>query len=301
MKKCWRTMITGIKKIFINNTKTRKKAITVIIGIIVVVIAAYYGNKYHQKKNAIAIVNGDIITLEELKEKISTYPEFYQEYVKQVPQQALEDYISEKLLTQKAKKYERHYRKQIKKALENYKNDLIIKEFLQDQVLSKADISQEEINSYYNANLKDFFIPERIHLYEIVVPTIEAAETILKRLSDGEDFSEIAKRESISSSKENGGDLGMVTKGQLTPEIEEILFSMKPNQILGKTVKTEQGYHILKIGEIQPSHLQPLVEAAPTIKQILINQKKTQLLNDYLTQIKNDSKIIRFTDKLRQL
>ncbi len=293
-------MLAGIRKFFANRKK--RKRITGFIGVIIIIaVAGYLGWRQYLKKNAVAIINGEIITLSELKNKISTYPEFYQEYVKQVPQQALEDFISEKLLMQKAEKYEKKYRKKIKKALENYKNDLIIKEFLTDQVLSKADISQDEIKTYYNNNLKDFLLPERIHLYEIVVPTEEEAKNILERIRSGEDFSEIARKESISNSKEKAGDLGMISRGQLAPQIEEALFSMKPNEIFGKFVQTEQGYHIIKTGEKQASHLQTLEEAAPTIKQILINQKRSQLLKTYINQIKNESKIIRFSDKLKEL
>ena len=269
--------ISGILK----DKKKRKKFIITFIAVIIIVAGAYQGYRQYLKKNAVAIVNGEIITLSALKEKISTYPEFYQNYVKQFPEQALEDFIGEKLLLQKAKKYETRYRKNIKKALENYKKDLLIKEFLADQVLNKAEISQEEIKNYYNNNLKDFLVPERIHLYEIVVPTEEEARNILNRLSSGEDFYEIARKESISSSKDKGGDLGMISRGQLMPELEEILFSMKANQILEKVVKTDQGYHIIKTGEKQTAHLQTIEEATPVIKQVLINQKRSQLLNTY--------------------
>lgn len=281
--------------------KKRKKSVLVLCILIVVILTLYIAQFQYRKKNAVAIVNGEIITLSDLREKISTYPEFYQQYVKQFPQQALEDYIGEKLLMQKAKKYERNYRKKMKKEIENYKKDLLIKEFLSDQVLSKAEISQEEIKNYYNNNLKDFLVPERIHLYEIVVQTEDEARNILNRLANGEDFSEIAKKESISSSKEKGGDIGMISRGQLMPELEEILFAMKPNQVLEKVVRTDQGYHIIKIGEKQASHLQTLEEATPVIKQILINQKRSQLLNTYINELKNKSKIIRFSDKVKNL
>jgi len=296
----FKNYLPKIKSFFVDRKK-RKKLISVVAVIVVVIIGAYYGYRTYLKKNAVAIVNGEIITLSDLKQKISTYPEFYQEYVKQAPQQALEDFIGEKLLMQKAKKFEGNYKKRIKKAVEEYKKDLLIKEFLTDQVLSKAQISQDEIKNYYNNNLKDFLIPERVHLYEIVVSTEEEARNILNRLSSGEDFSEIAKTESISQSKDKGGDLGMISRGQLMPELEEILFSMKPNQVLEKVIRTDQGYHIIKIGEKQPSHLQTLEEATPTIRQILINQKRSQLLNTYVNQIKNESKIIRFNDKLKNL
>lgn len=300
VKNCWKKFIERTKNCFVDRKK-RKKALITIVVIAVIVVASNIAYRQYLKKNAVAIVNGEIITLSALKQKISSYPEFYQQYVKQFPQQALEDYIGERLLMQKAKKFERKYSKEIKKAIENYKNDLLIKEFLADQVLSKADISQDEIKNYYNNNLKDFLVPERVHLYEIVVATEEEARNILNRISSGEDFSEIAKKESISPSKDKGGDLGMISRGQLMPELEEILFSMKPNSVLEKVVRTDQGYHIIKIGEKQPAHLQTLEEATPTIKQILINQKRTQLLNTYVNQIKNESKIIRYNEKLKQL
>ncbi|MCM8788748.1 MAG: peptidylprolyl isomerase, partial [Candidatus Omnitrophica bacterium] len=286
---------------YFRDRKKRKKFILILGTLVIIVIAAFSGYKQYLKKNAVAIVNDKIITLLDLKEKISTYPEFYQEYVKQFPQQALEDFIGEKLLMQQAKRYERHYRKNIKKALENYRKDLLIKEFLSDQVLNKAEISPEEIKNYYNNNLKDFLVPERIHLYEIVVPTEEQARDIISRLSNGEDFSEIAKKESISSSKDRGGDLGMISRGQLMPELEEILFSMKPNQVLEKVVRTDQGFHIIKSGKKQPAHLQTVEEATSVIKQILINQKRSQLLNTYINELKNKSKIVRFSEKLKNL
>lgn len=286
---------------YIKDKRKRKKVILWVCVAIIVIIGGYIFRLQYLKKNAVAIVNGEIITFSNLKEKISTYPEFYQEYVRQFPQQALEDFIGEKLLMQQAKKYEKHYRRKIKKALENYRRELLIKEFLSDQVLNKAEISQEEIKNYYNNNLKDFLVPEKIHLYEIVVSTEEEARNILTRISNGEDFSEIAKKESISSSKDKGGDIGMISRGQLMPELEEILFAMKPNQVLGKVVKTDQGYHIIKIGEKQTSHLQTIEESTPIIKQILINQKRSQFLNTYINELKNKSKIVKFSEKIKNL
>ncbi len=142
--------------------KDRKKRNLLIYALILIIIAgsgSYIFFKTYMKKNAVAIVNGEVITIPELREKIASYPEFYKEYVKQLPQQALEDFIGERLLLQKAKQFAPRYRKKIKKALEEYRKELLIREFLSDQVLSKIEVSQDEIKSYYNSNLKDFFVP----------------------------------------------------------------------------------------------------------------------------------------------
>ncbi len=123
----------------------------------------------------------------------------------------------------------------------------------------------------------------------------------MNRIQSGEDFSEIAKKESISQSAEKGGDLGNISRGQLVPELEEIIFSLKPNQVLEKIVRTEKGFHIIKVGEKHSAHLQDLDEATPVIRQILVNQKRTQYLNTYVNDLKNKSKIIRFPERVKSL
>lgn len=307
MKKLLKTLVETTRKLertkkLLTSAKF-KKWLLVVVCVIVVAAAGYsiYRSRFY-KKDAVAIINGQKITIAQLKKKISKYPDFYQQYMKQYPQEALNDYIGELLLLQQAKKYAKKYREKINEQIEDYKKDLLIREYLNDQVMSKAEITEDEIKAYYNEHLKEFFMPERVHLYEIVVPTQEAAETILKRLNTGEDFSEIARKESIStSSKDKGGDIGIISRGQLMPEMEELIFSMKTGEVFPKVIKTEQGYHIVKVGEKMPAQLQTLEQASPTIRQNLIQMRKKQLLQTYVNQLKNQSKIQQFPENLKAL
>ncbi len=97
----------------------------------------------------------------------------------------------------------------------------------------------------------------------------EKAEEILRRIKEGEDFSELALEYSEDpGSKENAGDLGWFSKGMMVSEFEEVVFDLKENEISDEIVKTEFGYHIIKKtesendeGEIRASHI--LISSEP--------------------------------------
>ena len=282
--------------------KSNRKFLLLAIGVLLLIlIGAMIFSHLFSKQNVIALINGEPITATQLQEKISEYPDFYRQYAKELPQQALDDYINEQLIYQKAHKFSPRYRAKINKQLSRYRRELLIKEYLEDQVLSTIQVTQEELKTYYNSHLNDFLLPERLHLYEIVVPTQESAENIIKRLSLGEDFGEIAKKESQGSAKEKGGDLGIIVRGQLMPELEAIVFSMKSGDILGKVVKTENGFHILRVGERFPSQIQSLEEATPNITKIVLTQKKRQALDAYVAKLKEDAQVVIHKEKLGDL
>lgn len=88
----------------------------------------------------------------------------------------------------------------------------------------------------------------RIRASHILVSTLEAANQVLDELKEGNDFEELAKKYSSCPSSENGGDLGLFSKGQMVKEFEDAAFSLKIGEI-SKPVKTQFGYHIIKVTE----------------------------------------------------
>ena len=287
--------------LFWKQPKQYRIYVKIFAGIVLLIVAACIINAKIHAKYVVAVVDGEKITINELKAKISSYPDFYKQYAQQLPQQALDDYIDELLLVHKAGHYYLRYRKDIARQVEDYRRQLLIKEFLNEMVLSKADITSDEVKDYYNSHLNDFYLPERVHLYEIVLSSQEEAESVLKRLNLGGDFSEIAMKESKGPTKEKGGDMGLIAKGQLFPELESIIFQMKEHEILDKVIKTEQGYHVIKIGEKYPSQIQTLEEATPSIKQLVINQKRKQILDDYIKELKKNARVKVFEERLKGL
>ena len=80
----------------------------------------------------------------------------------------------------------------------------------------------------------------------ILVKTEDEATRLLKRINDGEDFAEVAKRFSKCPSGKKGGDLGYFGKGQMVPEFETVCFSHDKGAIVGP-IRTEFGFHIIKV------------------------------------------------------
>ena len=80
----------------------------------------------------------------------------------------------------------------------------------------------------------------------ILVKSEDEANRLLKRIQDGEDFAEVAKRFSKCPSSKKGGDLGYFGKGQMVPEFENVVFTHDKGSVIGP-VKTQFGFHIIKV------------------------------------------------------
>jgi parvulin-like peptidyl-prolyl isomerase len=90
----------------------------------------------------------------------------------------------------------------------------------------------------------------KIHAVHILVKTEAEANELLYDLRNGKDFGEVAKERSTCPSGKNGGDLGWFGKGQMVREFEVAAFDMKPGE-LSKPVKSQFGYHIIKVLEVK--------------------------------------------------
>jgi peptidyl-prolyl cis-trans isomerase D len=153
----------------------------------------------------------------------------------------------------------------------------------QNKVSDSIQVTDAQIENYYNSHRDQFQTPERVHARHILlsiankpkeeVPKIkEQAEALLKQIKAGGDFAELAKKNSQDpGSASKGGDLGFVSRGQMVKNFEDTVFSLKPNEISG-VVTTEYGFHIIQVLEKQPAHLQTLDEVKPAITATLKNQ-----------------------------
>ncbi len=135
-------------------------------------------------------------------------------------------------------------------------------------VEASIPITDEDLRKAYSANLDKFRVPERAKARHILLMTKTGddavrikAEGLLKQVKSGGDFAAIAKANSQDpGSAQKGGDLGWVMHGQMVKPFEDVVFSLKPNEISG-LVKTEYGYHIVQVMEKEPAHLRTFDEA----------------------------------------
>jgi peptidyl-prolyl cis-trans isomerase D len=154
------------------------------------------------------------------------------------------------------------------------------------------EFSDAAITNYYNQNRYRFETPERVLASHILfmtqdVATGEAfseekkaelktmAEGVLARVKAGEDFATLAKEYSGDpGSKDNGGDLGWVLRGQMVPEFEAAVFALQPNQVTDQLVETDFGYHIIKAFDRDEPRVRELDEVRPEIVADLSAEKQ---------------------------
>ena len=151
---------------------------------------------------------------------------------------------------------------------------------LEDGTPPEIEVSDDEIRNYYEQNRYRFETDERVRASHILFMTMDKSEAetadvekkaqeVLAKVKAGQDFAELAKEYSEDpGTKDKGGDLGFVTRGQMTPSFETATFALEPGQT-SELVKTEYGYHIIKVVDKEPGGMLPLEEVRDQIVEDL--------------------------------
>jgi peptidyl-prolyl cis-trans isomerase C len=239
------------------------------------------------------------ITLEEFNKSWED-PDHKNKY--KTKEKLLENMLNEKILVQRARQIgleeDENVSSQIKAAIEQIKKEreekikISTQQTLTDAatkvgIYDKVKLSEEEIEEYYEENKENFIKDEEYHLRHILVESQEEAEAVLEKISVGADFAELAKENSLCPSREKGGDLGFITRGMTIKPFEDAAFALKPGEI-SEVVKTEFGYHIIKLEEISPERQKTLEEAKTKIEFILLPEKQKQAFANWLLSLKDE-------------
>ncbi|MDP2854105.1 MAG: peptidylprolyl isomerase [Smithellaceae bacterium] len=167
----------------------------------------------------------------------------------------------------------------------------------------KTKPTQKEISKFFTDNQEKFTTQESVHVRHILV-TIDAKddekmkiekkakiENLRKQVSEGADFAEIAKNNSDCPSKENGGDLGEIKKGQTVKPFEDAAFSQEKSAI-GPVVTTEFGHHIIQVLGRSPGKIVQLDEVKDKIALYLEQQKQGEAFAQMTARLKKNAVIV---------
>jgi peptidyl-prolyl cis-trans isomerase SurA len=188
---------------------------------------------------------------------------------------------------------------------EDYKttirNGLLQKEVVQREVGSRVDISPDEVKQYYDAHPQEFTLPERVTLSEISVSTegkspeelaaLRAkAEGLRTSVLNGDDFGQVARLYSQGSTAKDGGAIGTFKRGELSQQIEDIVFQMSKYQ-LTEVIQTRTDFEFLLVEDHLQAGLQPIDKVQSDIRNTIHAQKVQPLLRDYLAGLREQSNI----------
>ena len=184
----------------------------------------------------------------------------------------------------------------------NIRNRLLTQEVIRREVGSHITIGHEEEMKYYDEHKSEFVRPEQVALRAIEiktegkkeseVPELKAkAEKLLQRVKDGEDFGELAKRFSDGSTAQQGGFLGVYKRGELSKEIEDLVFKMKKNE-LTSVIETKQGFLIMQVLEHYDEGEQSFSKVENEIMDRLYQERMEPAMREYLKTLREQSYVV---------
>lgn len=171
-------------------------------------------------------------------------------------------------------------------------------------------VSDEDIKAYYDKNAQRYEVKEQVRASHILLKVPkgdEAKSAEVKKKADGihkeaiakgADFAALAKKYSEGPTKARGGDLSFFTKGRMVPEFEKVAFTMKAGDV-SAPVKTQFGWHIIKVTERKEGRKRPFDEVKASIGKLLKNKKNRQAKSDLLKGLKAGAKVETFLPKIK--
>ncbi|MDH5722806.1 MAG: peptidylprolyl isomerase [Alphaproteobacteria bacterium] len=237
----------------------------------------------------LAVVNGEKITVGEVLENLANIPPQMQ----QMPQDklipfALQQIINNKLISQKAESAGLENNEDVIKQVEAAKKQIIRAKFINDKIAQS--VTEESIKAEYEQYRQNFEPQDQIKASHILVEDESKAKEVIKKLNSGGDFAELAKENSIDGTAENGGELGSFTKADMVPEFAEAAFALEIGAHTKTPVKTQFGFHVIKVAEKGKSGPAPFEQIEPFIRQSL----SQNVINEYIIELNKESEIKRF-------
>lgn len=207
-------------------------------------------------------------------------------------QKVIDELINQELIYLDAKENNVDEEKEYKKLLEDSQRALL-KSYALNKLISVVNPSEEELIKYYEEHKEHFEQAETRVASHILVDREEEANKILKEIKDGFKFEDAASKYSTCPSRDNGGKLEEFTRGQLVPEFEDYAFSMEIGE-LSKPVKTQFGYHIIRLESKKEQGQKSFEDVKDEVKVQLTRLKQQDIYLDKIEALKKKYSIERF-------
>ena len=235
----------------------------------------------------LANVGGSPITEEDVNEFLAGLGQRGQSY--NTPEgraMVLQQLIGNKLLLLDAKRNLFEVQPEFKEQLARVKDQLLTN-YAGEKAIAGVTVTDKECEDYYNENLDKFNAGESVNASHILVESEDLALEILAKINAGEiSFEDAAREYSSCPSKERGGELGDFGRGQMVPEFDSAVFAMTVGEVTATPVKTQFGYHLIKLNSKSEAAPTPYAEISGEIKNALLLEKRRKAYESKINQLK---------------
>jgi peptidyl-prolyl cis-trans isomerase C len=261
------------------------------------IILSFAGKLDGADIDVVVSIGNETITKEEFKEtiqqlrKAGNTQQVLEAMTPEGRRRLLDRLIEQKLFALEAKRQGLPEDPVIQMAIQAVVEKVLARYFLQKRIFA-LDLKDDQLQRYYRENRDNFRTENRVKARHIITRTKREAEEVLNTIRAGADFSRTAAQTNIDRSKANGGDLGWVKRGVMVKPFEDVLFSLKPDQVSG-IVETSFGYHIIKVEKIDPGRVRPFETVKDDVRRQMIDQQifrlKNELIKKYPVRINDKS------------
>ncbi len=178
--------------------------------------------------------------------------------------------------------------------VQNWKRGLklrLVTKKVSDALLgAQTQVDDKEAETYYLANKDEFRRPAELRARQMLFADVEDAQQVLKKLKKGADFAELAREHSLSPDREDGGNLGYFSRGQLPPEFDQVLFRLGAGQF-SDPVESPYGIHLFLVERRRRAGLRPYAAVKSEIMAKLSQQREEEAFQNWLEELHNTTHI----------
>jgi peptidyl-prolyl cis-trans isomerase C len=219
-------------------------------------------------KEVVATIDGKPITRQDVLDSASDLPPQYMAQIDKLFPQLLNRLIGIQLVQAKGREQGLADDPEVKRFVKQAEEDAISRAYIQKMIDQK--VNDEAIQKIYDEDLKEHPPQIEVRASHILVKTEDEAKAIIKELDGGADFATLAKEKSIDKgSGENGGDLNWFTKDTMVKEFSDAAFAMQRGDVSKVPVKSQFGWHIIKITDSRMQTPVPLEQKKDDIRKAL--------------------------------
>ena len=239
------------------------------------------------ENKVLAIVNGSEITEKDIQTGLLRFPQETQEYYKseEGKKQFLDQMINFELIYNYALENDMKNDPDYIEQMKIIEKDLLIQIGVKN-IMNDVDITEEEIQKYYEENSEMFKSAETVSAKHILVDTLEQMQEIKAEITNGMSFEEAAQKYSKCPSAAQGGSLGSFTRGRMVPEFEKAAFELQVGEI-SEPIKTQFGYHLIQLDDRNLESMKSMEESKHMIVKNVLKQKQNEKYISSLAELRN--------------
>ncbi len=166
----------------------------------------------------------------------------------------------------------------------------VLQQAVAENYLKDRKANEQELRAEYE-NQVGSLAKQEYHAKHILVATEPFAQKVIERLQKGEKFEDVAKKESMDSSKDNGGDLGWFTPDKMVKPFSEAILSLKPGEYTHKPVQTQYGWHVIELVETRDLQPPPYDNVRQRLEQVVQAKKVKAYTDDLMRNAKIEKKL----------